>query len=673
MKAFYDLDTWLAPYTGIIDYRNQICKQCEYSLVGNGSLADFSLGYLYYGLHRTDSGWVFREYAPNATDIFLISEHTNWCESNNYRLNRLNDYGDWGIILPAEALSHRDLFKLLIYWNNGKGERLPSYVHRVVQDSSTKIYCGQVWSPEEPYRWQVENFKATPEAPLIYEAHIGMATEEMKVGSYSEFTKNIIPRIVSAGYNTIQLMAIQEHPYYGSFGYHVSNFFAASSRFGTPEELKELIDTAHQNGLRVIMDLIHSHSAKNIDEGLGLFDGSDNLYFHSGSRRFHRAWDSLCFDYGKTNVKHFLLSNCHYWLDEYKFDGFRFDGITSMIYFDHGLERNFTKYDQYYDGEQDIDALSYLYLSNRLIHSINPSAITIAEEMSGMPGIAAPTEQKGYGFDYRMSMGIPDYWIKLTKEINDDCWDMGSLAYELTTHRAEEKVISYCESHDQALVGDQTLFFRMLQSDIYDSMKKECRSLSVDRGIALHKMIRLITFANSGGGYLNFMGNEFGHPEWIDFPREGNNWSYMYARRQWSLADDPTLKFEYLAAFDKAITSLEKNYHILANSSPEILYTNNNDKIIAISRGDLLFVFNFNPTQSFYDYGIPCQGKFRIIAHTDRPEYGGFDRIDDHITYLSQHREEHYKINSPILLYLYLPSRTAIVLHKEPHKNAFDV
>jgi 1,4-alpha-glucan branching enzyme len=468
-------------------------------------------------------------------------------------------------------------------------------------------------------------------------------------------------------------MAIQEHPFYGSFGYHVSSYFSASSRFGTPEELKELVDKAHTAGIRVIMDLVHSHSVKNVNEGLGLFDGSPDQYFQSNERRYHKAWDSLCFDYGKDKVIHFLLSNCRYWLEEYKFDGFRFDGVTSMIYFDHGLERNFISYGEYFDGNQDEDALVYLYLANKLIHSFKPGVLTIAEEMSGMPGISAANEIKGYGFDYRLSMGVPDYWIKLVKETVDENWDMGKLMYELTQHRPEEKIISYCESHDQALVGDKTLIFRMIDAEMYSGMAKDYHSFTMDRGIALHKMIRLITFSTSGGGYLNFMGNEFGHPEWIDFPREGNNWSYKYALRQWHLAENKDLKYYCLAKFDKKMVKLHHDYKILDDRTITRIYENNSDKVVVYMRGDLLFVFNFHPSLSFTDYGIPVKGKFRIVLDSDDPSFGGFNRIDRNTVYISMRKAERNIINAPLYLYLYLPSRTAIVFKKEAIRKATEL
>ena len=671
--SFYLSDPWLKPFTEVIDRRIAKCLSKEKNLVGNGTLCDFAMGHYYFGLHRNNDSWVFREWAPNANKIFVIGVFTGWKEKQEYMMNKINPAGDWEIILSPEALKHGDLYKLSVHWEGGNGERIPSYANRVIQDEETKIFNAQVWQPDEMYIWNSQISNAPLHAPVIYEAHIGMATSEEKIGTYREFTEKVIPVIIKSGYNTIQLMAIQEHPFYGSFGYHVSSFFAASSRFGTPEDLKELIDKAHLEGLKVIIDLVHSHSVKNVNEGLGLFDGSLGQYFHANERRNHRAWDSLCFDYGKDNVIHFLLSNCRYWLEEYKFDGFRFDGITSMIYYDHGLEKNFTSYNEYFDGNQDEDALVYLFLANKMIHKFNPDALTIAEEMSGMPGLASDTEKMGYGFDYRLSMGVPDFWIKLVKETFDENWDMGKLFHELTQHRPEEKIISYCESHDQALVGDKTLIFRMIDAEMYSGMNKSYHSVVVDRGIALHKMIRLITFSTSGGGYLNFMGNEFGHPEWIDFPREGNNWSFKYARRQWQLAENKDLKYYNLAKFDRKMVNLNNDYKILDDLFVNRIYENNADKVVVYIRGELLFVFNFHPTVSYTDYGIPVMGRFRIVLDTDDPAFGGFNRIDNKRIYLSIKKAERNIINAPLYLYLYLPSRTALVFKKEPVRRATDI
>ncbi|OPY11257.1 MAG: 1,4-alpha-glucan branching enzyme GlgB [Syntrophus sp. PtaB.Bin001] len=627
-------------------------------------LADFASGHEYFGLHRKDNEWVFREWAPNATTISLIGDFNDWSENKDFMLQKTGNTGNWEVRLPPEKLKSGQLYKLLIRWPGGCGERIPAYVRRAVQDPHTKLFAAQVWEPERPYSWRHSYFRRLPEAPRIYEAHIGMAQSEEKVGTYEEFREKILPRIIDAGYNTLQLMAIQEHPYYGSLGYHVSSFFAASSRFGTPEELKALIDDAHEAGLAVIMDIVHSHAVRNEQEGISRFDGTLYQYFHDGPRGNHVAWDSRCFDYGKPEVLHFLLSNCRFWLDEYRFDGFRFDGVTSMLYFDHGLGKNFTEYADYFGNNVDEDALVYLALANKVIHTLRPDAITIAEDVSGMPGLAASSEEGGFGFDYRLAMGVPDYWIKLLKETSDEKWPMGHLYYELTNRRSDEKTIGYAESHDQAIVGDKTLIFRLIDADMYTHMNIFESNLRVDRGIALHKMIRLVTLATAGNGYLNFMGNEFGHPEWIDFPRAGNNWSYKYARRQWHLRDDTNLRYRFLAEFDKAMMRLAADYGLLDAPGPHMIMENQENLLLVFQRAGLIFLFCFHPNQSFTDYPVYLQpGKYHLILNSDSVEFGGHGRIQPGQTYFT------HSATSPggeMLHYitLYLPTRSVLVLQR---------
>ncbi len=650
-------DPLLKPYEKTITYRysNSYLKLNE---IENkfGSISDFANGHLYYGLHKGLNNWVIREWAPNAKSIHIIGDFSDWKAAPEYSFSSLGR-GNWQCILPAYTLQHGMLYKLLIRWDDDEHERIPSYCRRVVQDDQTKIFAAQVWDPEVNYSWK----HISPDRirnPLIYEAHIGMATSDEKVGSYVEFKENVLPRIASLGYNTIQLMAIQEHPYYGSFGYQVSNFFAPSSRFGTPEELKELIDEAHGLGIGVILDIVHSHAVKNENEGLARFDGTDYQYFHSGVKGDHPVWDSRCFNYGKDQVLNFLLSNCKYWIEEFKFDGFRFDGVTSMIYYHHGIGKDFVDYEMYYDNEQDEDALTYLTLANALIHKIKPSAITIAEDVSGMPGIATSFSKGGIGFDFRMSMGVADYWIKIIKERKDEDWHVGDIYYQLTNSRDDEQTISYAESHDQAMVGDKTIIFRLIDKDMYTSMQVESTNLIVDRGIALHKMIRLVSLATAGNGYLNFMGNEFGHPEWIDFPREGNNWSFAYARRQWDLSDSADLKYYYLNEFDKDMIHLIKDENVLSQH-PNIITQHTKDQVLVFQRKSLVFIFNFNPVKSFTEYGIPVpKGTYKVVLNTDNQKYGGFNRNDDSLIPVTQLE------NKLEILKLYIPNRTAIVLKR---------
>lgn len=658
-------DPWLEPFKGAIEGRHNDVINKERELTqACGSLTEFANAHEYFGLHRTQrGGWVFREWAPGATAITLVGDFSNWKPMKKFELRRLpGSDGVWETRLRPSDIHHGQHYKMIVEWPSGSGERIPAYARRVVQDENTKLFSAQVWAPEHPYEWKIEKFEPDTRPLMIYECHIGMAQQREGVGTYREFRENVLPRIAADGYNAIQIMAIQEHPYYGSFGYHVSSFFAASSRFGTPEELKELIDAAHERGIAVIMDIVHSHAVKNEVEGLGRLDGTYNQYFYGDGRREHPAWDSLCFDYGKNEVLHFLLSNCKYWLEEFHFDGFRFDGVTSMLYYSHGLGQAFGSYDDYYNGGQDTNAITYLTLANLLIHQVNPRAITIAEEMSGMPGLAIPFKDGGIGFDYRMAMGIPDYWIRLLKEKRDEDWHPTSIFWELTNRRADEKTVSYVESHDQALVGDKTVIFRLIDKEMYWHMMVGDNDMTVARGMALHKMLRLVTAATINGGYLNFMGNEWGHPEWIDFPREGNGWSYKYARRQWELVDRDDLKYKYLNAFDNAMVELIGGTYNFQALPVVKLWEKDDDQVLAFRRGNLVFVFNFSPSRSFTDYGVLTEpGEYNVVLSSDSPRFGGYGNIDESVA--------HFTVPDPLYsplglgwLKLYLPARSAQVL-----------
>ena len=660
----YDSDEWLLPFKDVIDRRHEMILEMKERMSVDGLLCKGMNNHMYYGLHKDDKGnWVFREWAPNATKIYLVGEFNNWKRSDIYAMKPIGN-GNWEIVLPSMFLDHGTLFKLYIEWKGGGAERLPAYATRTVQDPQTKTFCAQVWDPAKPYEWKNSKPGKRPH-PLIYECHIGMAAEEEKVGTFEEFRLNVLPKVAELGYDTLQIMALQEHPYYGSFGYQVANFYALSSRFGTPEEFKALVDEAHGLGIAVIMDIVHSHSVDNEAEGLGMFDGKEDLYFYGGHQGRHPAWGSRCFDYGKDETKYFLLSNCKYWMEEYHLDGFRFDGVTSMLYWDHGLEKAFVGYDNYFNEGVDENAVTYLALANILIHEMNGDAFTIAEDVSGMAGLAAPIEIGGVGFDFRMSMGVADNWIKWIKELSDDEWRVGEIWWQLTNKREDEKTISYAECHDQAMVGDKTIAFRLMDKEMYFSMNKESQSDIVDRGIALHKMIRLVTLATCGNGYLNFMGNEFGHPEWIDFPREGNGWSYKHARRQWSLAEPDYLRYRYLRNFDKAMVNLVRQEAVL-DEVPELFVQDEEKKILIFKRKSCIFALNFNPTSSFADYSFAAPaGKYEVVLNTDENEFDGFSRLktgEAHFSVPVKNENGNGKYDDS--LSLYLPSRCAVVLKK---------
>lgn len=654
-----EIDPYLKNYEPDIDLRmkNYHNKRNEL-LQASESLSEFANGYNYYGLHRTKNGWVYREWAPSAEAVYLTGDFNNW-NTLGCPMKKL-DNGVFEVELDGKAaLVSGQKIQTIVIHNGQQLRRIPTYATRVVQDKQTYLWCAEVEETFAPFEWMDEGF-VPPETPFIYECHIGMAQEKYDIGSYREFKDNILPRIKKAGYNTIQIMAVMEHPYYASFGYQVSNFFAASSKYGHSEELKELINAAHKMGIAVLLDVIHSHAVKNTNEGLNEFDGTEYQFFHSGGKGEHSSWGTKLFNYGKNEVLHFLLSNLKYWMEVFHFDGFRFDGVTSMLYLDHGMGSAFCSYDMYFSINTDIEAVTYLQLANELIHELNPEAITIAEDMSGMPGMCIAIEDGGIGFDYRLSMGVPDLWIKILKEASDENWDMYKIWYELTGRRPQEKNIGYCESHDQALVGDKTIMFRLCDAEMYTGMSKVCQSLVIDRGIALHKIIRLITASLAGEGYLNFMGNEFGHPEWIDFPREGNGWSYHYCRRQWSLVDNEGLRYRELNDFDHDMIGLLKSEKLLGIKA-ESRWIHQEDKIIIYNKGDVIFAFNFNPHKSFEGYFVPVvnEGRYKVVLSTDDGCFGGFDRIDKNYIY--------YAVKTSmdrVGFKCYLPSRSAIVFKK---------
>lgn len=654
-------DPWLAPYEEDVRRRNQRFEDTLNSIHDRyGSLKDFANQHEYLGFtyDSKKKGWFYREWAPAAHALFLVGDFNEW-NRNSHPLTK-DDKGIWEIFLAdvkgKPVLAHESLVKVNVVSAAGSEDKIPAYIKRVVQDEETHAFAGQIWNPEKEFNWKKKKF-VPQETPFIYECHIGMAQEKEAMGTYKEFADNILPRIQKLGYNTIQIMAIMEHPYYGSFGYHVSSFFAVSSKFGTPEDLKALIQKAHDMGIAVVMDIVHSHAVKNTAEGLNNFDGSGGQYFHEGGRGEHDQWDSKIFNYGKEEVQQFLLSNICYWLEEYKFDGFRFDGVTSMLYFHHG-NISFDHYDKYFRDGVEWDAITYLQLANHLMKQINPKSLSIAEDMSGMPGLCRPIEEGGVGFDFRLAMGIPDYWIKLLKHSRDEDWNIQQIFGTLINRRYKEKTICYSESHDQALVGDKTIAFWLMDKEMYWHMAINDNNMVIDRGMALHKAIRALTSTLGGEGYMTFIGNEFGHPEWVDFPREGNNWSFQHCRRQWNLVDHPDLKYQFLNNWDEALVKTLQGNDTLKSDSLDQLNMDDHNKTMVYQKGDLIFVVNIHPNNSVFDYKfyVPNAGKYSLILNSDDEQFGGFGRVtetegyqtieEDGVNYLSI-----YNVNRAVLVF----------------------
>lgn len=455
-----------------------------------------------------------------------------------------------------------------------------------------------------------------------------MAGKESRIHTYNEFTDNVLPLIKSKGYNVVQLMGVMEHSYYASCGYQVTSYFAPSSRFGTPEDLKRLIDTAHSMGLYVFLDTVHSHSSQNIGEGLNRFDGTDTQYFHYGRRGIHPIWNSRLFDYSNIEVKRFLLSNLRYYIEVFHFDGFRFDGVGSMIYNNQGVDTKFDNMDVYFNENiVDSDAVTYLYLANYVVHKYDMFAITTAEDVSGMIGIARSIDDGGFGFDFRLNMGGADLWVKTLELPSYESWDLHDIAYRLNERPPHEKTIGYTECHDQPY----PIAYRLLGFGKNDSRMSFLAPLSdqVEFAISVLKLIRLLTFSIAGEAYLNFMGNEFGHPGKIEFPSEKNGDSFEFCRRDFQLATDEMTRYSSLARFDHDMLQLERQFKFLNCGDDGYLYADKQNRIVGFEKGNLFLVFNFHRNKLFdsYFFGVRNGGKYRIVFSTDNQSYDGRGRI----------------------------------------------
>ncbi|KAL3098247.1 hypothetical protein niasHS_002083 [Heterodera schachtii] len=672
LENLLKIDPWLKPYEKEICRRfaefrhklNYIEEKC-------GGLREFTQSYKVYGMHiLKDNSVQCLEWAPGAEGMALVGDFNGW-DTAAHPFESVG-FGKWRLTIPALAdgtcpIPHGSVLKVAVKKDGKFHHKLSPWANYVTCAKDSIVFHQEFYNPSEKYALKTAQKRPRrPKSLRIYETHVGISSQEPKVNNYRDFADTVLPRIKAQGYNAIQLMAIMEHAYYASFGYQVTSFFAASSRFGPPDDLKYLVDRAHQLGITVLLDVVHSHASKNVADGLNQWDGTNAGYFHDNVRGYHTQWDSRLFNYNETETLRFLLSNLCWWIDEYGFDGFRFDGVSSMLYHSHLINDAPGSYDDYFGLNADTESIVYLMLANHVLHTYYPDVITIAEEVSGMPALCRPVAEGGQGFDYRLAMAIPDVWIKMLKHVSDENWPIADIVQTLENRRYGENNVAYAESHDQALVGDKTIAFWLMDKEMYDFMSDINTPLTpiIDRGLALHKMIRLLTYGLGGEAWLNFMGNEFGHPEWLDFPREGNNQSYHYCRRQWNLADDLTLRYKYLNAWDRAMNHLEIDSEFLSHGHAYVSWKHDGDKLVVFERAGLVFILNFHPEKSFGDYkiGVEMSGVYCLALNSDHSEFGGHNRLKQDQCY---HTFAEGYAGRKNHLCVYIPSRVAIVLKKK--------
>lgn len=666
-------DPELAPYRDFFLQRCSRFEQEKTRIEKNfGSLKAYSDIYTHFGPHlikgKDGNFWRWREYMPHATEIWLTTSKLNFKRNAQYRFTNKGN-GEFELTLPQEALPHGEYVELRVQGpmppQKSDGSipelpvpmrRVPAFAQWVEQDPHVpEQWCARIWAPENPYQFK-HHRRGLLQFPRIYEAHVGMAQSSLQhfgesVGTYDYFRRFVLPRIREDGYTAVQLMGILEHPLYKSFGYQVSSYYAPSSRYGNPDQFKELVDAAHGLGLAVILDITHGHACANTEQGLACYDGSN--YFFSAK---YNQWGTPSFDYGNEMARRFLLSNCRYWMEEFRIDGFRFDAVGNMLYIDHGVNDSFSHVGRCFYGKdgqprEDVYGELYLCLANDLIHNMDEHAITIAEEFSGMPGLTCSPAEGGLGFDYRFAMGIPDFWAKAIENPKD----MGSMWYEMTNHRPYDRTISYVECHDQCINGDDAMIWRLLGDSMYRYMGASSETWNISRGLAFYRLMRLLTLTAADAGYLNFMGNEFGHPEWLD--------AEEHAHRQWHLADQPDLKYASLAAWDKAQLNILVGQHLDDFlQQPMFRFIHEDMRLLAFERGHLLFVFNFHETEPRENLLFAVTpGKYIEILSSDQKKFGGHGNLEitepplEHFTTPLPHRPEG-DIN------LYIPPMVALVL-----------
>ena len=643
------------------------------------SLENIAKSYKSMGINLMPNGDIkYREYAPGAKGISLFGEFNNWNKEQFWA--KKDKFGFWELIIPNEngapKIQHGQIVKVNVVLEDGNWmERNPIWSHYLIQNKESIILENIFWNPEIKYKWKYpQKHIKKPESLRIYEVHIGLSSFDPKINSYKEFADTILPRVKKTGYTAIQFMAIMEHAEYASFGYHVNYLFAISSRFGTPEEFMYLIDKCHENGLFVIMDIIHSHASPNVNDGFNYWDGTDHLYFHGGNLGNHVQWNSKLYNYSSYETLRLLLSNCAYYIKEYRIDGFRFDCVTSMLYSHHGIDYNFTgNYKEYFNEFFNLESSVYLMLANSLIHKLNPEAITIAEDFSGTPGLCRPVEEGGLGFDYKLNMKICDKWKQYLLYKKDEEWNIEDIIYTLKNRRYKEKNISYCESHDQSFVGNCSLSSLLFSSERFWNMSNNSPETPViGRGISLHKMIRLLTFALGGEGYLSFMGNEFGCPDSLDFPKKENRFSYSHSRRRWDLCDNKDLRYRFLYKWEIIMNILEEIFHFIESEEEYISTKHEDDKVIVFEKGVLLFIFNFHPVKDFQDYQIGTKWgtPHKIILDSDEKRFMGKGRLNHTSSYSTVKKS--FK-NRPYNMKLDMPSRTCMILIAEENIKNYQI
>ena len=553
----------------------------------------------------------FATWAPNAVRVSVVGDFNHW-DGRVHPLRSLGSSGVWEIFLPVASLGDRYKFEILTRYGEVLLKADPYGFAFEVPPQSASI----VATPD--HEWQDEDWMRAREsrgswfsAPMsIYEVHLGSWARIPEEGnrplSYRELADRLIPYVTEMGFTHIELLPVMEHPFSGSWGYQVTGFYAPTSRFGTPSDFKAFVDACHRAGIGVILDWVPGHFPKDA-HGLARFDGT-SLYEHADPRQGeHRDWGTLVFNYGRNEVRNFLLANALFWLHEYHVDGLRVDAVASMIYLDYSRQDG-AWIPNRFGGRENLEAIDFLRQMNTLTHGEQPGSMTIAEESTAFPSVSRPAYLGGLGFTYKWNMGwMNDILEYVKRDPVYRRWDHTHLTFSLLYAFTENFILPF--SHDEVVHGKGSIF----QKAPGDDWQKAATLRALYGFMYAHP-----------GKQLMFMGCEFG---------QRREWNHDHSL-DWHLLDQPLHAGLHRFVKDLNRTYLAERALHEVDFDPQgfqwIDCNDNENSVVSLIRrsrdGQELIValFNFTPVpRDGYRIGVPTPGAYAELLNSDGAAYGG--------------------------------------------------
>lgn len=555
-------------------------------------------------------GVYFALWAPNAQSVSVVGGFNGWNRDSHPMQPRWDGSGIWEVFIPG--IGEGEVYKYYLVSTNGYAvEKADPYGYQTeIPPKTASVVRGLDYKWKDSKWLQQREKQSILDQPLsIYELHPGSwrRKEGNEFLSYHELAQELPKYCRELGFTHVELMPVMEHPFYGSWGYQLTGYFAPSSRYGSPQDFMFLVDALHQAGIGVILDWVPSHFPSD-EHGLGYFDGT-HLYEHPDPRKgFHKDWNSLIFNYGRNEVRSFLISNALYWLDKYHIDGLRVDAVASILYLDYS--RNHGEWEpNEFGGRENLDAISFIKDFNDAVHTQQPHTFTVAEESTAFPGVTAPTYEGGLGFDLKWMMGwMHDTLSYFQKDPMYRSWHQGQLAFSIHYAFSEKFVLPL--SHDEVVYGKNSLINKMPG----DEWQKFAN-------------LRLLFSYMWGhpGGKLLFMGGEFGQQhEWRhDFSLD------WHEHEQGNLQQGVSVLLQELNQLYQTEPALYQN-----NYAPEgFEWVDFNDMSNSVfcwlrkgsdTKEQLLFIGNFTPNVlKNYRVGVPQSGRYAELFNSDDWKYGG--------------------------------------------------